>query len=216
MDGAKDITSARRQSLRNIGNTEHALQSLLTEDVRLQVATVQQHIAQLHARLNAAIDASGGGGADGERGQLKRIHELMAEYRDIYAKLDERVCEAEQSYRVLRFQFLKQFKSEWINVPAPQSQELAMAIMPWDVAKRGRRRNAAIGAKKKKPRKKRAAKVLDGKIVTKEQITEGRKARIAAKRAPKDPKAPRPTVKRLKVEPEGADVDIKVEKPGEK
>jgi hypothetical protein len=215
MDVGKDIikqehatggAGGRRRNLRGMGNTEHSLQSLLTQEIHVQVATIAQHIEQTHARVNAAIDRISSSSSEGGEGnvasRLKKVHETLAEYQALYAKLDARVSEAEQSYRVLRFQFLRQVKSEWINVPAPQSQEMAMAVMPWDVVKRGKRRNAAVGAKKKKPRKKRAAKVLEGKIVTKESIAEEKKARYAAKRAPKDPKAPRPTVKRLKLEGE--------------
>jgi len=210
MDAGKDIIKqehaggARRRNLRGMGNTEHSLQSLLTQEFHVQVATIAQHIDQTHARVNAAIDriSSSSDGEGNVASRLKKVHETLAEYQALFAKLDARVSEAEQSYRVLRFQFLRQVKSEWINVPAPQSQEMAMAVMPWDVVKRGKRRNAAVGAKKKKPRKKRASKVLEGKIVTKESIAEEKKARYAAKRAPKDPNAPRPTVKRLKFEEE--------------
>lgn len=216
MDVGKDIVkqeqgggAARRRNLRGMGNTEHSLQSLLTQEIHVQVATIAQHIDQAHARVKAAIDQIASPSDEGNvASRLKKVHETLAEYQALYAKLDARVSEAEQSYRVLRFQFLRQVKSEWINVPAPQSQEMAMAVMPWDVVKRGKRRNAAVGAKKKKQRKKRASKVLDGKIVTKESIAEEKKARYAAKRAPKDPKAPRPTVKRLKLEGEA---DVKVE-----
>jgi hypothetical protein len=210
MDVGKDIVvakqeqGARRRNLRGMGNTEHSLQSLLTQEIHVQVATIAQHIDQTHARVNAAIDqiVSSDGTEGNVASRLKKVHETLAEYQALYAKLDARVSEVEQSYRVLRFQFLRQVKTEWINVPAPQSQEMAMAVMPWDVVKRGKRRNAAVGAKKKKQRKKRASKVLEGKIVTKESIAEEKKARYAAKRAPKDPKAPRPTVKRLKLEGE--------------
>lgn len=219
MDVGKDIVKledgggGRRRNLRGMGNTEHALQSLLTQEIHVQVATIAQHIDQIHARVNAAIDQLAHGEGEGNvASRLKKVHETLEEYQALYAKLDARVSEAEQSYRVLRFQFLRQVKSEWINVPAPQSQEMAMAVMPWDIVKRGKRRNAAVGAKKKKPRKKRASKVLEGKIVTKESITEARKARWDAKRAPKDPKAPRPTVKRLKLEEEEEEGEAQVKK----
>lgn len=210
MDVVKDIVggagNGARKNLRTIGDTQHSLQSLLTQEIHVQVATIAQHIAQVHARVDAAVNNINNGNDEGGGGvasRVRKVHDALDEYRDVFAKLDERVSEAEKSYRVLRFQFLRQVKTEWINVPAPQSQEMAMAVMPWDVAKRGKRRNAAVGAKKKKPRKKRTSKVLDGKIVTKESIAEARKARYAAKRAPKDPNAPRPTVKRLKMEEEG-------------
>lgn len=212
MDVVKDIVggagNGARKNLRTIGDTQHSLQSLLTQEIHVQVATIAQHIAQVHARVDAAVNNINIVDEGGVASRVRKVHDALDEYRDVFAKLDERVSEAEKSYRVLRFQFLRQVKTEWINVPAPQSQEMAMAVMPWDVAKRGKRRNAAVGAKKKKPRKKRTSKVLDGKIVTKESIAEARKARYTAKRAPKDPNAPRPTVKRLKMEGEA---DVKVE-----
>ena len=166
MDSAKDV--AVRESLRKIGNTEHGLQSVLTQDIRKQLTTITQHIDQLHARLISTLNTGDdshapGQGLDNMAARFKKVFELLAEYRDIYGKLDQRITDAEQSFRVLRFQFQRDIKSEWINVPVQQSHDTAMAIMPWDVAKRGKRRNAAMGAKKKKPRKKRAAKVLEGK-----------------------------------------------------
>jgi hypothetical protein len=93
-----------------------------------------------------------------------------------------RVVEAEDGFRLLRFGLASELKKELINVPATASERKRAAIVPSDLGDVKKKRKTAGGVKKKKPRKKRTTNPKKVAKAAEKKVAAAAKRAAAAKK----------------------------------